>query len=45
MISIAYISVITCDETISVADIISAKMTNTIGKYVSINYDEEKSKI
>ena len=45
MISIAYTSVITCDETISVADIVSAKMTNTIGTNVSVNYDDEKSKI
>ena len=45
MISIAYTSVITCDETISVADIVLAKMTNTIGTNVSVNYDDEKSKI
>ena len=40
--SIAYSSVITCDEIISVMDIVSTRMTNNIATNVPINYDDKK---
>ena len=40
--SIADTSVVTCDEIISVMDIASTKMTNTVATTVSINSDIEK---
>ena len=40
--SIADTSVVTCDEIISVMDIASTKMTNTVATNVSINSDIEK---
>ena len=43
--SIGDISVITCDEIISVTDIASTKMTNTITTNMSTNSYDKKSKI
>ena len=37
-------SVITCDEIISVMDIVSTKMTNTIATDVSINSNDKKAR-
>ena len=41
---IADTSVISCDENISVMDIVSTKMTNTIATYASINFHTKKVK-
>ena len=35
---------ITCDEIISVMNVLSTKMTNTIAKNVSINSDDKKGR-
>ena len=40
--TIANTSVVPCDEIISVIDILSTKMINTIAVNVSINYDDKK---